>query len=409
MPRVDPIAKIRDRKEDYIEKTTDLDWLNLNMLRWEFSLPDIDLSISFNLEFNFLLDFYLSLDLHFPFEEFDFQMPDFRFDWPKINKAYYGQTKYGESVYDPPEILYQDLARFLWDMRYKTTEDSSPDYKNVGETLRKYIELNKEILEKKGVSKHYIDMMIEKLMKVEGKVLNSAYVGFSIVNLSKVMQSVIRRGLKSGIGLMRTTDDFKSEKQFYTAYPYETTVNYSRVNYCRVIPNAESYKQTHLKPLSKELEKRINEFKIRSSKTPITQYFNVEIRPEISEYTAQMPTPTHTIYQRTFFLQKRHELEWEGGKHQARLQHIIERVRPILDRYGVVSNLRAGYVAFAKEYVYMHYKSSRKYKQWKRLLTEDDLIEKYKKMGYDEKILRDIINAVKILKGVSDIESTMVT
>ena len=408
MPRVDPIAKIRDRKEDYIEHITDLDWLSLNMLRWEFFLPKIDLSINFNLEFNFFLDFYLNLDLHFPFEEFDFNMPEFLFNWEKINKAYYGKTKYDESVYDPPEILYKDLARFLWDMRYKTTESSTPNYKNAGNALLNYIESNKELLIKKGVSQFYINAMIDTLLKVEGKVLNCSYVGFAFVNLSKVMRTVVRHGRKLAVCSKRSADDYTTETEFYTMYPYESTVNYSRVNYSRVTPTGEQFKQTHIKQLAKDFEKRVKEFKMRSTKTPIVAGLNVGVRPEVREITSQITPHTHTIYQRVFFMQKRHELEWEGGKHQARLQHVIERVKPILDRCGVTGNLRAAYVAFAKEYVYMHYKSSRKYKQWKRLLTEDDLIQKYKRMGLDERILRQIINTVNTLKSVADLETTLV-
>ena len=406
MPRIDPIARIRDRKENYIEHLTDITWLSLDMLRWEFRLPKIELSIGFNLSFNFLLDFHLAVDLHFPFEEFDFEMPNFIMNWKLIPKAYYGKTKYNQGVYDPPEILWKDLARFIWNMRYQTTEKSVPAYKKVSQALKHYLETHKEILSKKGVSSGYIDAMLETLMKVEGKILHGSYVGFTVVGVAKVMQPIQRRRYKMALGKMRYTDDFKTERTVYTKFPYETQVNYARVNYARVIPREEVYKEMHLRPLSKNLAERIKEFKKRSAKTPITKGLDVEVRPEIKEITKNIEPPKHMLYQRVFFLQRRHELEWEGGKHQARLQHIIERVKPILNKYGVHGNFRLGYIAFAKEYVYMHYKPHRKHKQWKRLLTDDDLITKYKRMGCDEQILREIITAVKTFKVVADKETT---
>jgi len=160
MIRKDPFESIIDRKEKYIDFTTSLDWISLNMLRWEFRLPKIDLSIGFNLSFNFLLDFYLAVDLHFPLDAFDYlkldldlaiefnlpkfeidlAMPDFLVDWQPIPKAYYGKTKYNQGVYDPPEILWKDLARFIWNMRYQTTEKSIPAYKKVSQALKNYLE-----------------------------------------------------------------------------------------------------------------------------------------------------------------------------------------------------------------------------------------------------------------------------
>jgi len=426
MVRKDPFESIIDRKEKYIEHTTTVDWLGLDLLRWEFRLPKIDLSIGFNLSFNFLLDFYLAVDLHFPLDAFDYiwldwnlalefglpefeielSIPDFFVDWKQIPKARYGITRYNESVYDPPDVTPKDLARFLWNIRYQTTEKSVPYYKKVGNALKQYIETHKDILVNKNVAPYYIDAMIEKLLTVEGKILNCGYVGFSVVGVAKVSKSTIRRKRKIGIRKQRWIDDFKTEKEIPTAYPYETQVNYARVNYARVLPTEKEYKEKHLKPLSKTLAWKVKFFKQRSSKTPITKGLDIEIRPEIREITKHIPPPKHTLYQRVFFLQKRDKMKWEGGKHQARLQNIIEHVKPILNKYGVHGNFRLGYIAFAKEYVYMHYKPHRKHKQWKRILTEDDLILKYKRMGCDERILREIISTVNKFKTVVDLEAS---
>jgi len=405
MVRKAPFESILDRKEKYIEHTTDTDWLNVNMIRWEFKLPKIDLSIGFNLSFNFLLDFYLALDLHFPYDEFDFEMPDFVFDFQRIEKAKYGVSRYNYSYYDPPNVSPKDLARFLWNIRYQTTEKSVPTYKRCNHALKKYIETHKEILKSKDISNHYIESLIEKLLIAESKTLNSSYVGFSVVGVAKVVKKTKRRNNIMGLTKIRWTDDYKTERDIPTKYPYETLVNYSRVGYARVIPSEKKYKDKVLRPLSKNLHERVKEFKKRSSKTPITKGLDVEIRPEIEKITKQIPPPKHTLYQRVFFLKKRYDFKWEGGKHQARLQNIIEHVKPILDKHGIHGNFRLGYIAFAKEYVYMHYKPHRKHKQWRKILNEDDLILKYKRMGCDEQVLREIVDSIKLFKTVADIEA----
>lgn len=421
MPLIDPFARIRDRKESYIEHTTDLDWISSNMLRWEFRLPKIELSIDFNVLFNFLLDFYLAVDLHFPWESFDFPSFDFDWgselgielpplpweviDWQKIPKAQYGITRYNESLYDPPEVTHTDLSRFLWNMRYHSTEKSVPYYKSISQALKNYFDTHKNILEAKGVRREYLEAMFETLMKVEGKVLNASYVGFSFVGLNKVMKSIERRRYRAGIGKMRSTVDYKMELTFYTLMPYESYVGNSRVGYARVICTDKEFMRKYLCPLSKTLEWLVKYFKMRSSKTPIARGLDVTVRPEVKEITKNITPPAHTLYQRTFFLQKRRNFEWEGGKHQARLQHIIERVKQILNKYGVQGSFRLNYIAFAKEYVYMNYKPHRRHKQWKVLLTEDDLVEKYKRMGCDETVLREIITSVKTFKTVVDTET----
>jgi len=405
MVRRDTSESIIDRKEKYIDFTTSLDWINLNMLRWGFRLPKIGPSIGYNLLFNFLLDFYLSLNLHFPSEEFDFEMPDFVISFPKIEKARYGISRYNKSIYDPPDITAKDLARFLWNVRYHTTEKSTPVWKGKGLALKNKIEVLKEILKNKNIADYYIDEMINSLITAEGKVLNASYVGFAIVGVSRVMSKVRNKTGVMGGYKFRDTEDFKTEKDWATMFPYETQVGMARVNYARVMPKPEKFKETHLKRLSKDLVERVREFKKRSAKTPITKGLDVEVRPEVREITKLITPPKHMLYQRVFFYQKREKMKWEGGKHQARLQNIIEHVKPILDKYGVHGNFRLSYITFAKEYVYMHYKPHRRHKQWKRILTEDDLILKYKRMGCNEQILREIISTVNAFKTVVDLES----
>ena len=419
--RRDPFESIIQRKEKYIEFTTDIGSIHLNLLRWEFRLPKIETSISFNITYNFLLNFYLNLNLAFPVEALTFfsenieveqkpeLKPNYVQQYPKLEKAKYGVSKYDYSYYDPPEVTYDDLVRFIWNLRYQLTEKSYPAYKKVSDAIKKYIEAHKDILIQKGVKPEYIEAMVESLLQAEGKVLNSAYVGYAIVNVSKVVKkgeiTVARRKMKVGVRKQRWTDDYKTEKDVPTLYPYESLVNYTRVNHARVLATPETFKETHLKPLAKVLERRIKEFHKRSCWTPIEKGLDVEVKPEVKEITEKAKPQDKTLYQRVFFLQKRDKMKWEGGKHQARLQHIIELTKKVLDKHGVFGVNRIGYIAFAKEWCYLLYKPHRKYKHWKGILNENDLINKHKKMGLDETIMRDIIAQLKGIKGVVDVES----
>jgi len=49
--------------------------------------------------------------------------------------------------------------------------------------------------------------MLETLMKVEGKILNCSYVGFTVVGVAKVMKPIKRRRYKMALGKMRYIDD----------------------------------------------------------------------------------------------------------------------------------------------------------------------------------------------------------
>jgi len=394
------------RKKNYEEQVTDLNLININLDGWFHILPVIDTRISFSVTFNFLIDWYLTSNLHFDFRELDFDIPNFISPWNTVPKAYYGETKYGECVYDPPEITYKALQRVLHELR-DTYFGFFPRYNMKGNALKKKIEFIKDFLVKKGVKPEYVDAMIRILHIVVGKIIYTSYVGFATVNLNKVCKASGNPHRNVGIYGVLDTQNYKTEHKLKTILPYDNPVGMVRVDYCRVTPAPEAIRNSYLRPLAYDFKKRVTEFKQRAGMMPIKKGLDEEVRPEIREITKRIEPPRHVFYPRVFMLnpERWDKMKWEGSKHQVRLQGLIEEVKDLLNREGVAGALRVAYIYFAQEYAYMHYtKASRRYKRWRVMMNEEDIIEKYKRMGLDVKILRKIIEKIRRIKIVNDLE-----
>ena len=78
------------------------------------------------------------------------------------------------------------------------------------------------------------------------------------------------------------------------------------------------------------------------------------------------------------------------------------RVKDILNRKGIMAQHRLLYLNFAQEYVYLYHPKERRpeewgrSKEWKKALSREDVVEKYKALGADESILNEIIDAIQM-------------
>ena len=84
----------------------------------------------------------------------------------------------------------------------------------------------------------------------------------------------------------------------------------------------------------------------------------------------------------------------QGGHHQIRLQNLKNHIKRMLNEKGVIAQFRMAYLSFAQELYYLKYEPHRKYKQWKKILTDDELVNKYVRMGCDKNILNEIKEVV---------------
>lgn len=367
-----------ERKLAYVDNLASREGIDLSMLTWEFELDEILKNISFNVIFNYLLNIYLNFNLHFDLTELDFQMPDFcKFfkesktklsfcEIEKIEKGRYGISKYNKCIYDPEQVTSKPLQRLLWDLRYKTTEKDDLAYKHTSEALKQWIQQLKDYLTQRDVRDFYQDGMFETLALVEGKMLTTSYWDFAAFDVSVFSEE---NSFKA-----RTTEDWKTESDLETVGIYECHFDWSRFDYARWGDVYEGGTIEVSEEIADELNQRITEFHQRSG--------------FVEQYGEK------TIYQRIFFYQKEEKMHWEGGHHQIRLQNLKNHIKRMLNEKGVIAQFRMAYLSFAQELFYMYYQPHRKYKRWKTILTDDELINKYVRMGCEKPILEEIKEVV---------------
>lgn len=387
-----PVLPI-ERKLEYIEFLASEEGIDLSMLKWGFILPKIFLNSSWNIYLKLLLDLDLVLNFHFDIPDLQFPIPELTPDLPKIEKARYGISKYNESIYDPQQVTSFHLENAIWDLRYKATEHCALAYKHTSTTLKTYFDSTRDILIEKGVRDFYVNGILDAWAVIEGKALTTSYVGFSVVGITCV-------GAKSSsapLFTLRLPIDWKTEVKFETYSVYESHVGTAIVGYARVISKEYGISQLYLRELSKNLVDTINRFHSHTGKLFITVP-----TPKIPTHSSHSLINSHTNpelftfqfnFERLFLLQRVDRLHWKGGEHQLHLQMIINKVKKVLDREGIISQMRMGYISFAEELAYLYHGEDTRWKEWKKCLTKEDLIDKYVAYG----LRKDILNRIALL------------
>jgi hypothetical protein len=383
-----------ERKLAYVRNLASDSGIDMSMNKWLGLIDWIAVSIDYNCLFRFLMDMFLTLDLHFDFSQFDFWNFDFStgFDWTmlQVPKGVYGVTDYDNAYYDPPGISSKELENLVWDWRKHTSEPDVPYLKKQDVALKSFIALTKDKLKAIGVSDDYVETMEEKLAIIEGKVFNASYVGFSFVGLSKVMPPELPFTYFDS----RISQDWKTVVQLYSAAIYESHVGFCRVGYCRV-------SSRYLRPnptMSDRFIQQVQEFKQRSGLIPVT--FPYPSYPPFPygygpAYPSAYPAiETKVLYPRIFMESRVDQYHQQGGSHQIKLQLIINRCKQVLNDEGVIGCLRMTYTSYAQESAYLTYFGHTKSKQWKTILTQDDLKTKYVYLGCDPAVLDKVANVV---------------
>jgi hypothetical protein len=360
----------QERKAGYVGGLASDQGIDLSMLRLLGLLDWTYLSISFNLLFSMYLDLSFVIDLHFDFsylDFFDINFTDmFNYSFETIAKGRWGSSQYDYFIYDPPDTSPKQLERFVWDLRKHTTETDVPSYKGSHWTLKSVINTQKDIMKSKHVADEYVDSLEETLAWAEGKAMNTAYWGLSIWDLSPWMPSPASPIVYD----KRKTDDWHTIVPTETITVYESNWDRSHWNYARwtdldLVP---------LLPLEETFRERVDAFHQR---TGMVQQYGQPV-----------------LNQRVFMLQRREQYHTQGGHHQIVMQNLINNVKDILDQEGVIGELRLSYISYAEEIYYLKYQGHRQYKQWKALLTEDDIKLKYTNMGLDERVLSRVRGVV---------------
>jgi len=388
----------RLRKLKYVEKVAvpevARDWFFRFNLEWDL----LSFFVGWSILFRFYLDLYLSLDLHLDCSDFKLnpldvleelepitldQLPEdvkesleisgfpvprellpqeVQENYEEVGKGYYGKSKYGYAIYDPPSFLSGDIEGSLWDLTYKTTSRVKVHYKHISKTLKDYISIVKDQLRRKGVSERVLSAIEAVVSIAEGKVLDSAYWDCAVWGLDDVGLPWKEVQSESSIFNIRNIEDWKTQLPLETFNPYEEWWDIATWDYSRWYGEGYTYPVT----LGDYLEEKVNEWLRRVS----------------------------ALHQAVFILQRTDRMHVKGGYHQVRQQHFIKAVSRLLDMLGVSVLEKKNYIAFALELKYVSYSSSRHYKLYKKKLSKEDIIEKWLRLGLDRNILEKIASMV---------------
>ena len=366
----DPFGSQRglERKKKYVEKTATPEAAVSVSHRFSQLKDFIDFRIGFESLYRLLMDIYLNFNLHLDYSQFewnpinflDFTTGLFQQGFEKIEKAKYGVSKYGEAIVDPEAVSPKNLERLAWELTYKATDRVTTSYKHRAKTLMDYLDTLREILVGRGLAQHYFENIGRVIAKVEGKVLNQSYWGFGIWD-----GTVWGEEDKY---TMRLADDWLSLVDVETINAYECNWDMDSWDYARWVDEEGDGETIWTEEVEEFLDSKIKEFQDRTEPT----------------------------WQGVFFLQKLDQLHMGGGYHQIRLSGLIRRAKAILYRRGVDAIRVAMYIAFLNELAYLYHESSRKYKQYRAMLTKDDVIRKYERMGLDREILEELANLIHL-------------
>lgn len=379
-----------ERKLRYIESITTPSTIDLILAKWAFQLPKIFANSSWNIYLKLFLDLDLLLDFHFDWTSFQFPNPEFQFDIPyftfpeptpdikRVDKAKYGVSKYNESIYDPTQVTSFNLENAIWDLRYKATEPCDLAWKSTSLTLKNHFDTMRDILVKKDIREEYVDGILNLWAVIEGKALSTTYVGFAIVDMVKVGE---KPGSVSHFDF-RSPVDWETPLKFETYSLCESFVGVALVGFSRVISKEYGISRDYLLKLSNYLVEAVEAFHRHVGRMEITVPMPVFSSPP--EFTFPLN------YQRVHWLRTSKKMHWRGSEHQLKLQRVINRTKSVLNDAGVPGTLRLMYISFVEELMYLSHGEDTRWKEWKKCLTEDDLIEKYKNMGAESHILNSI-------------------
>lgn len=411
------------RKLRYLKTLASEDGIDISMEKWLALLKQMGLEISWETVWRNLIDLYLKLFFGFDWDDFDWGFDDWNmpddwtfpdeWDWEPptfpddenpfdpnddadvILKAHWDVSHYNLCYFDPPEITMRDIERYAWWCRYRVAEKETAEYKQQSLALKNKLTQYKQSLIRAGVRESYLDGIEEIISMVESRLLRGFCVGFAVIGVSRVSQRHQTPDPFRATVETRLVSDWKTTKATESVVAWESIVGWSRVGYHRV----GNFNLKIQRWLSQAILHKINAFWLRSglvTPSQVSRYGGVDYYQYApSQYMGYAPADVQVLWQRVFMLQRVDQYHYKGGAEQLKMQFNTKRIRPLLDKAGVISMARGMYHAFAHE-IFYHGKSGHKlYKQWKRLITEEDIILKYISFGCDETLLRRVKGMVK--------------
>jgi len=346
------------RKLDYIRFLASIRGVNDAMLRWELLLPLIHINIGGNILYRLLMDMYMHLNININPTKFQWHNLDFeKMFVPEMQPHWYTPNL--------GQLSPAQIENLMWAVREQLSTREGYYWKKHWYHALKIIWWFEDILRSRGVEDIVLKLLRNITVMCEAKCKITTYVGTAIVGLSVVMPNYV---------WMRSPYNFKDSFKVYTINIYENYVGFSLVGFTRVISPPYGGTMLLSPKLAEHVKSRVDDFR---TKTGMVH-----------------GSPEEVLWQRVFFWQRYKRLHEKGGEHQIKLQSIITKVKQICNQEGIVAQHRMAYIAFAEELAYYKYKGHRLWKHWKEILTEDEIIDKYKRMGCDESILNKIRSVI---------------
>lgn len=387
LPSIDGRVNPNTRKYNYEEAYSNIRSLENFLFKWEFIFDEYQFDWSLNFEFNFLIDLNLNFDLSFNPEihlEFKNHFRDINVEFETIDKAYFDISKYDYSYVDPPEVVPEDAIKFARDIRKKFLDSIGYEYRFENNTMIKIIESNQNILSKLGIADEAIRYIIYKILLAEAGLRYNFYVGFAIVNYTIVANDV--EG-STGVAyiVLRNPETFEADIIGECNSPVETVVEYAIVNYAHVsIPREMLYSAYGATYNRNAIPKSLHDRFIEKNDLGRMNLGAVDVVVGSQQIT-YLPA-------RQRYLFNKDKIAIRGGIHQALMQSDTQKVKRLLDEYGIAGTQRLNYISFANEIRYLDHEGVKKSKTWKRNASIESVVEKYISLGANEEILWRIVD-----------------
>jgi len=339
------------RKRKYVDRFASIPGVHITISYWSLLQPLIHGNIADNLVFRLLLDMYLCLLAHMDYTQFDFNSD--------VNFYEIFVELYEPRPFTPPKgtVDDRDIERMLWDLRQRLLHRQPYYVEKTGLTAETLIREMKDFLVSRGAEEWWVDYIVTLLAQVAGKMMALCVVGLATVGTARVAPPTYEVYLPPR---------FEEKIDVENVYVLESPVGIARVGYARVIK----------KPGSLEPE--------------VMEVWWSRVDEHLKRQSTIASSPEYVFYPRVFFWQRVPRLHLKGGHHQIMLQNITNIVKRVCDKHGIIGPARTTYQNFALELKYKDYPGHEKETWWRRLMTPEEVIEKYVKRGCEKAILEEI-------------------
>jgi len=354
-----------ERARRYESQFGSIEGVDLTSRYWSATQERSLENVGANQMYRFLLDMMLCLECNLDSTQFDFNPVDYR-------KLF--EPELPPSPIEPRtgEWSHRDIERMLWDFRCRASTKEGYFIKHGGKSLAEFKEYLKRLLVERGCDAELAERFFEVAMMAETKPPACSLVGVAVVGVSKVAPDTYP---------VRDPRDYKTEIECKNVALYESHVEFARVGYSRVTVE-----------LTIKIEPLV-EFFAPKEWMLAERYSSIRIAPQV-----YYPAYTGLFYPRVFHWGRVNRYPIYGSKAQLHVQSAINIVKQLLDREGVMANLRTAYQNYALEVAYKDYRGHRWSKHWKPELTVEQIRKKYIRMGLDPAVLEKIDRVIPSLR-----------